>query len=536
MLDAKLSVESFKKGWIALPLSNGALGGIAEATTGKAVLRPRSDGTDLLLPDKGVYDITLRLMLPIEQTAGKSRTTLALPTAAVSKLVITVPGDGLEFEVKPSAAFTTRPLAGQTELSFFFGSISAKPELTWGAPQGVTQMTPLLLADTKLESKLGAGSIATTANFDFRILRAPMGEFKVGIPAGSEVLGVTGDNVKTWNVATVGGRQMLTVSPDKPVKDSYAFQLQLEGPIAALPVEVNVPELSVEGASYARGTATIYSEPQFDVTPKTLEAVVRSSTQAQAKDQLMAVGSFRVLKQPYKLSLAVEEAKPQVEVTSLTRLDIQRDATKVEASLAYNVRRVGIFETRITLPAGLNVSAVTGDQVSEWKVETTGTTSTLLVKLPQQKTGDFTIHLTGRQPAPRRPRTRCPCCCRRDHTPRGDGRRHRAFESGDEHQRPRRLPAGRRGRAGPTSRAEVRHGWPQPRLPLSRCREACRAVFEEPQQSDQCRGAHARGRARAVHAPHLDTRLRCRLRRDGSLCLWPCPRPSPPTSASSIRW
>ena len=397
VLDAKLSVESFKKGWIALPLSNGALGGIAEATTGKAVLRPRSDGTDLLLPDKGVYDITLRLMLPIEQTAGKSRTTLALPTAAVSKLVITVPGDGLEFEVKPSAAFTTRPLAGQTELSFFFGSISAKPELTWGAPQGVTQMTPLLLADTRLESKLGAGSIATTANFDFRILRAPMGEFKVGIPAGSEVLGVTGDNVKTWNVATVGGRQMLTVSPDKPVKDSYSFQLQLEGPIAALPVEVNVPELSVEGASYARGTATIYSEPQFDVTPKTLEAVVRSSTQAQAKDQLMAVGSFRVLKQPYMLSLAVEEAKPQVEVTSLTRLDIQRDATKIEASLAYNVRRVGIFETRITLPAGLNVSAVTGDQVSEWKVETTGTTSTLLVKLPQQKTGDFTIHLTGRQ-------------------------------------------------------------------------------------------------------------------------------------------
>ena len=398
VLDAKITVESFKKGWSTLVLSTNALNGIAEATTGKAVLRPNLGSCDVLLPDKGVYELTLKLMLPIEQTAGKFHTILALPQAAVSRLVINVPGTGLEFEVKPSAAFTTRPSGAQTELSFFFGGSTTKPELSWGVPQGVTQMTPLLLAETKLESTLGAGSIATTANLDFRILRAPMAEFKLSLPAGQEVLGVTGDNVKTWNVsAAANGRQMLVVAPDKPVKDSYAIKLQLEGPVTALPAEVNVPDIQIEGASYARGNATIYTEPQFDVTPKVQDAVVRASATTEARSNLMAVGSFRLLKQPYKFSLNVEEAKPQVEVTSLTRLDIQRDVTSLGAEFSYNVRRVGIFETRIGLPAGLNVSAVTGDQVSEWKVDATGTTPSLVVKLPQQKTGAFTIKLEGRQ-------------------------------------------------------------------------------------------------------------------------------------------
>ena len=398
VLDAKISVESFKKGWTSLILSNGPLGGIAEANTGKAVLRPHAAGCEVMLPDKGVYELSMKLMLPIEQTAGKSHTTLVLPQAAVSRLIITVPGEGLEFEVKPSAAFTSRATNGQTELSFFFGGSNTKPELTWGAPQGVTQMTPLLLAEAKLDSTLGAGSIATTADLDFRILRAPLGEFKVSLPAGQEVLGVTGDNVKAWNVSPgANGRQQLVVSPDKPVRDAYRFKLQLEGPINALPTEVNVPDLQIEGASYARGQATIYSEPQFDVTPKTQDAVVRASTPTTARTNLIAVGSFRLLKQPYKFSLNVEEAKPQVEVSSLARLDIQRDATKLQAQFSFNVRRVGIFETRIGLPAGLVLSSVTGDQVGEWKVDSTGTAPTLLVKLPQQKTGEFVINLEGKQ-------------------------------------------------------------------------------------------------------------------------------------------
>ncbi len=400
-LTAKISAESFKsKGWAKLALGSGAIAGIAQAQTGKAVLNVLANGSaELLLPEKGAYDITLQFMLPVATDNGKSAVQLALPRASISKAVIIVPGDNLNFEVKPSAAFTSRALApGQTELSFFFGGTGATPEITWGTPHAVTQMTPLLLADTKLECTIHPGSLATSVTFDFKVLRAPMNEFKISLPADNEALGVTGQGIKTWNVTPgAQGHKTLVVTPDKPVSDAFTFALNLESPIAALPAAVQVPDLVVEGANYARGTATLRTEPQFDVTAKTLDAAVRDSATAAPPAGLIAAGSFRLLKQPYKLALSVEEAKPQVEVKSATRVEIARDNASISTQFNVNVRRVGIFETRIALPDNLTVSDVKGDKVAEWKIDTNAKPNVLNVKLSAQTQGDIAFALTGRQ-------------------------------------------------------------------------------------------------------------------------------------------
>lgn len=407
VLDAKITVESFQKGWITLPLGGSDMAGIGEAQTGKAVLQSDKDGSKILLPDKGVYELSLKLFAPVTESNGKSKVKLVLPKAAVSKLAAIVPGDGLEFEVSPAAAFTSRAAAaGQTELSFFFGGGSSH-EISWGGPQAVTQLTPLLLADTRVDATIGSGSIATKAAISYRIMRAPVGSFRITVPAAHEVLGVTGDDIKEWNIEAAGARKTIIVTPNKPVKDEYALTLALESPIAKLPAEVQLPDLVIEGASYARGFASVQTEPQFDAAPKTLDGAVRANAgSGAAASGMMLAGNFRLLKQPWKLSLDVTEAKPQIEVSSLTKLDVQRDAMKVEAAFDFNVRRVGIFDVQISLPGNLVVASVTGDGVGEWNVigATTGLpagggpgSQTLFVKLPQQKAGAFKINFSARQ-------------------------------------------------------------------------------------------------------------------------------------------
>lgn len=406
-LDAKISVESFQKGWVSLSLGAADMAGIGEAQTGKAVLQSDKDGVKILLPEKGVYELSLKFFAPVVQSNGKSKVKLALPRAAVSRLTATIPGDGLEFEVTPAAAFTSRAgVAGQTELSFFFGA-GASHEVAWGAPQAATQLTPLLLADTKLDASVGAGSVATSAAISYRVMRAPVSAFRVSLPKGQEVLGVTGDDIKEWNIEPAGERQMLVVTPNKPVKEKYELKISLEAPIAKLPAEVLVPDLVIEGASYARGTASVQTESQFDAMAKTLDGVARANASASTSGGMIAVGSFRLLKQPYKLTLDVAEAKPQVEVNSVTKLDVQRDAVKVDTSFDYNVRRVGIFDVQITLPGNLSVSSVTGDGIGEWRVIGTTTATpagggpgsqALMVKLQKQTTGAFKINVAGRIP------------------------------------------------------------------------------------------------------------------------------------------
>ena len=50
--------------------------------------------------------------LQITRQEGKSKVSLHLPRAAVSRLNITVPGEGLDFTLEPAAAYTTQVAAG----------------------------------------------------------------------------------------------------------------------------------------------------------------------------------------------------------------------------------------------------------------------------------------------------------------------------------------------------------------------------------------------------------------------------------------
>jgi len=387
ILDAKITAESFKKGWVLLPLTDKAAPGIGEADTGKAVLRSRADGSDLMLPEKGVYEITLKIYAPIIRSAGKSRVTLNLPRAAVSRLNITVPGEGLEFELSPAAAFTAQAEAGQTQFACFFGA-GSQQNISWGSAQAVTQMSPLVLAQHKLTTQIGVGSVATTADIALRILRAPISELKIGLPADQEILGVTGAGIKEWKIEpAAAGRKTLVVLPEKPLRDDYALKLQLEGPVAKLPAEVSVPSLEVIGAAQANGEVAVGAESQLDVTPKTLSSAAR--TQAGGGT---AGDAFRILRQPYQLTLDVAEAKPQVEVSSLTRMNVEREAATLSANFGYTVRRVGIFETRLTPPAGWTITDVKG-QIESWNMEG----ADLVIKLPKQTAGEFKFTLAARQ-------------------------------------------------------------------------------------------------------------------------------------------
>ncbi|WP_294391489.1 hypothetical protein [Prosthecobacter sp.] len=387
ILDAKITAESFKKGWVLLPLTEKAAPGIGEAETGKAVLRSRADGSDLMLPEKGMYEITLKIYAPIIRSAGKSRVTLNLPRAAVSRLNITVPGEGLEFELSPAAAFTAQAEAGQTQFACFFGA-GSQQNIAWGAAQAVTQMSPLVLAQSKLSTQIGTGSVATTADLALRILRAPISELKIALPADQEILGVTGAGIREWKIdPAAAGRKTLVILPEKPLRDDYALKLQLEGPVAKLPAVVNVPDLEVIGAAQAHGEAVVNAESQLDVTPKTLTSTARTQAGGNA-----GVGTFRILRQPYQLTLDVAEAKSQVEVNSLTRVNVKRDVATLTAELNYQVRRVGIFEARLTPPAGWTVTDVKGP-IESWNLEG----ADVVIKLPKQTAGDFKVNLTARQ-------------------------------------------------------------------------------------------------------------------------------------------
>ncbi len=393
VFDARLTVESFQSGWVSLPLSEQALPGIGEAETGRAVLQVKPDGAALLLPDKGVYEIRLKIYAPVTRRDGKSEVALHLPVAAVSRLSLMVPGTDLTFETQPAAAHTARERGEETEFSCFFGA-GGSQEIAWAARTAAVEMEPLILASSKLRTSIGAGTVVTRAEITHRILRAPLERLRVGLPADQEVLAVTGPGVREWRLEDAAeGRRQLLVTLERPVRDEQALTLELEAPLPALPGEVRVPELEVIGAAHAGGEAVVTAEPQLDAAPRTLTAATRIQTAGGGAGE---IGVFRLLRQPYALSFVVTEAQPQVEAVSQTRLELRRDAALLTAVLQFKVRRVGLFETRIGLPPGWPVTEVTG-AVERWQVEGGEAAPELLVRLPKQMIDDIEMTVRARQ-------------------------------------------------------------------------------------------------------------------------------------------
>jgi hypothetical protein len=396
VIDATVTVESFKKGWLTVPLAKGGtLPAIAEAQTGDAVLHAKADGYEVLLPDKGRYELKLKIYAPVRRAGGKHTVTLALPQAAVSRFTATVPQNGWEFTVNPSAAFTSRPAGENTELSFFFGS-GGKFDVAWSKPEAATELKPLVLASSLVSSEARAGSLATKVVVDVRILRAPVSSFAFAIPSGQEVLSVTGDDVKDFKLETSGATRKLTVTPNAPVRDKWNVTLMLEAPLPKLPAEFNIPDVTVLDASQDRGEISVAAEPQLDVTPRPAEGMVQQTQTGAPAQGLTAVGGYRFLKRPAGLALGIAEAKPQVDVSSLTLLAVRRDSNRLESTFSYNIRRVGIFEARVTLPEGWTNWEVVGLPVDAWTIEKAAT-ETLMVRFPKQTVGQSNFTLRGTQ-------------------------------------------------------------------------------------------------------------------------------------------
>ncbi|HSJ02181.1 MAG TPA: hypothetical protein VK956_06980, partial [Verrucomicrobium sp.] len=368
-VDAKITVESFKKGWLAIPLArNVKLSAVGEADAGKASLASRPDGYDVIVPDKGVYEIKLKLYAPVTKAGGKFTVPLGLPAAAVSRFTAVVPGKGWEFVVTPAAAFTSRPAGENTELSFFFGS-SSNFGVAWTKTEAATALAPLILASTKVTSEVRAGSIATKAAVDLRILRAPVTEVKISVPSGQEVLNVTGTDIKEWKLEAKGDRQILTVLTNAPVKDVWTGTVALEAALPKLPADAPVPDVLVEGASQDRGEVAVRAEPQLDVSPKPGEGLIQQTAVAGGNEALVPVASYRYLKPGSKLQVAIVPALAQVDVESLSRLTIERDRSRLITEFVYNIRRVGIFEARVALPDGWTGWEVVGAPPEKWSVE-----------------------------------------------------------------------------------------------------------------------------------------------------------------------
>ena len=396
IVDVELEIESFKEdGWATVPLRNAGMN-IAEAETGDAKLQLQSEGGHaVLLPKAGVYNLKLKLFERVTRNNGEHATQLHLPLAPISKFVAEIPETGWDFELGEKIAFTTAQRGANTELVFFFGH-RGEVDLKWRKESEESKLTPLLFADTSVVSKVIPGAMQTSVDLKYRILRAGVETFEIVVPKPHEVLSVEGPNIKEWTVADEGATaQQLLVQLHTPARDNYNLKLTLETGLVSLPIDIEAPAVTAGNAVRQSGSVQLTAADELEVEITETDGLTQQATgSGEAQNGETNLGAYRFLRAPYRMALNVKKAAPVVLASSVTTVTVEPDVTELTAVFSYEVKRVGLFETTIAIPAGYDNIDVIGSAIEDFSLAADG--ASVDVRFKQQQLGAITFNLTGR--------------------------------------------------------------------------------------------------------------------------------------------
>lgn len=387
VIEGKIEVESFRKGWAEIGLGRGPLN-VVEAKTGEASLSLGENGYTLLVPRKGVHHIELTLLAPVRREAEGYVARPSLPRSPVSRLVAVIPGADWRFALEDNLPFTTGPDGKESRIEFSFGE-KQEVGLHWSRESADNRFTPLLFADTRLQCRMVTGALQTTVDVHYRILRAGVDQFEIEVPSSHEVLLVEGTNLKEWSLSGSGRMRRIQVRLHAEVRDTYDLQVVLEKSVGALPAGVDVPVVLLPDVARQSGVVELSAESDLAAAVEDVEGLTRQAVASGVESGEFSA-RYRFLKAPYAATMRIERAKPEVHADLIMAVRVQPERLEWQAVVALEVSRAPVFEAEIQLPPGFADCRVSGDDVEGFSVSG----DRVSIRLARQ-TGRSTLRLEG---------------------------------------------------------------------------------------------------------------------------------------------
>ncbi len=397
---ATLEIEVLDTAWQRVPLAFSKVAFEEVTVDGAAgVLAPAGQGYELLLRGQGRHKVEAKFVAGIAR--GKEFATCAfdLPAVPLHKLSFRVPGKGTEIKLEPARAMTTTNEGDETVLLAFLGP-QPGVQLTWRSqPEEMQKEPPLVFATDLVAMTVEERVLRGLATFDLQVLRTPASTFRVRIPAGVQVLEVSGANLKTWGFSDEA-RTLLDVTLHTPATGAYQMGVVFETPFE-VPGPLPLPVLKLEGAARERGFVRVKGAEGVGLRPAALENAFQIDVTALPdilKVTERALG-FRFPALPYGVTLTTERIAPRISVMTRARLEVERRRIKLNQVLQYNVERAGVFSLKLDAPEWLQLTQVGDDQLVDTRTDTLADgRRTLTLELRGRRLGAFALVVTGEAP------------------------------------------------------------------------------------------------------------------------------------------
>jgi hypothetical protein len=268
--------EVFNKGISKVPLASGLT--ILDAhQNGKGLpLVLESDTHAALLPGPGDFSVYLDTGMPLRIEPGRASFSLPVPAAGSVEMTLLIPGEHTLANVSPGLITNRKSEKGHTEIvaTLVPGQTA---NVWWATREVVAPVAPRevrFLSDTKTLVSVSEAEMRVAVLADITMVQGETGSFRVQIPEGFEVTGVTGptlDAVETQPKVvnqrrsdTEPAHPYVVLQLNHPGQRSHQFLISMERSIKG--TQADAPFVSFVGAQRETGEVLVEGAGAMEIT------------------------------------------------------------------------------------------------------------------------------------------------------------------------------------------------------------------------------------------------------------------------------
>ena len=338
------------------------------------------EGYLLTVKRAGEHRAEFTLQAPVTEVDGRRRLTLALPENLRNKVTLHLPESGQEVLSDEAVLFTVRELETATEAEAVFGA-SRVVSFNWRPRVRRTQLEKtVFFCEVNALAGLQAGVVDVSHQIQCRIAQGEVREIKIRVPAGMTVTAVETPGVATWSFDPE--TRLLEAIFDRPVTGELMLHVRTQVACDGLPYTAAIGALEVIDAARQRGSLALAAPDTIQVrvdaadglSPMNIEdfpaaavalAVVRTETGTATPPAVRRAFRYHDAAE-VAARVAAEPVMPEIRVEETGALTIADERIALATRLRLDISKAGIFMVDFQMPAGFEVEALTGLDVSHW--------------------------------------------------------------------------------------------------------------------------------------------------------------------------
>ena len=315
----------------------------------------------------------------------------AIPPALSSQVTLVVDEPEANVEFPTAVAFHSTTTGGETRVEGTIGSGERVELLLSPRVKRAAEIAATVFCQNAAVVSFRGDTMNVRCTLDYAVTQGELREARLQLPAGQRLLRLEGDQIRTWQVKEDAGGAVLTVELLKGVASSYRLTVETEATGTVKDgVAVAVPHaLDVKRET---GWVGFAANDELGVTLDTVTGAQRvdAAEFKAAPPGVVIAEAYQFLRPDFTVRVRVEPLQPQIEVSVQHHIRLGTEQISVSAELNYVIKRVGVFNLRVALPADFRVEAVNGE-FTQWTVKDEGGGRVLEVALKQRTLGNYSL-------------------------------------------------------------------------------------------------------------------------------------------------